>query len=228
VLAAIDAREKRIVAELTDADAKRAEARKDKDEFQQKNEEFDRQRASLIATATDEAGAERQRLLEEARKVADGLSARRQAALISDAHSLNEAILQRTGHEVFAIARKALTDLADTSLEQRLSAVFIRRLREMDANERKLLGEALQGQANPAVVRSTFEQSVEQRTAIQNALNETFSADIHIRFETSPDLISGIELAANGQKVTWSIADYLTSMEKGINELLVQNASQSG
>jgi F-type H+-transporting ATPase subunit b len=33
---------------------------------------------------------------------------------------------------VFAIARKALTDLATTSLEERMSEVFTRRLRELD------------------------------------------------------------------------------------------------
>ena len=60
--------------------------------------------------------------------------------------------------------------------------------------------------SEPAVVRSTFDLAAAQRAAIQNALNETFSAEIHIRFETSPDLISGIELTTNGQKVAWSIA----------------------
>jgi F-type H+-transporting ATPase subunit b len=61
---------------------------------------------------------------------------------------------------------------------------------------------------------------VEQRSTIQNALNEAFSADIHVRFETAPDLVSGIELATNGHKVAWSIADYLASLEKGVGELL--------
>jgi F-type H+-transporting ATPase subunit b len=69
-------------------------------------------------------------------------------------------------------------------------------------------------------VRSAFDLPAEQRAAIQNALNETFSADVHVRFETAPDLISGIELTTNGQKVAWSIADYLTSLEKGVDELL--------
>jgi F-type H+-transporting ATPase subunit b len=59
-----------------------------------------------------------------------------------------------------------------------------------------------------------------QRAAIQNALNETFSAEIHLRFETAPDLVSGIELTTNGQKVGWSISDYLAGLEKGVGELL--------
>ena len=68
ILDAIDAREKRIAAELADADAKKAEAKKERDEFQHKNEEFDQQRAALLTKATDEAKAERQRLLDEARQ----------------------------------------------------------------------------------------------------------------------------------------------------------------
>ena len=69
-------------------------------------------------------------------------------------------------------------------------------------------------------MRSAFDLPTEQRTAIQNALNETFSTEVRIRFETAPDLVGGIELTANGQKVAWSIADYLTSLEKGVGELL--------
>ena len=74
ILNAIDEREKRIAAELANADAKKAEAQKEHDEFQHKNTEFDQQRAALLSKATGEAQAERQRLLDEARKAADALS----------------------------------------------------------------------------------------------------------------------------------------------------------
>jgi F-type H+-transporting ATPase subunit b len=111
VLAAIDTREKRIAAELADAAAKKADAKKDRDDFQHKNEEFDQQRAALLTKATDDANTERERLLDAARKAADALSAKRQETLLNDAHNLNLAIRRRTGQEVFAIARKALKDL---------------------------------------------------------------------------------------------------------------------
>jgi len=221
ILHAIDEREKRIAAELSDADAKKAEAQKERDEFQHKNEEFDQQRAELLSKAMEEAKAERQRLLDEARQAADALSVKRQETLRNDAHLLNQAISRRTQQEVFAIARKALTDLATTSLEERLGEVFTRRLREMDGQAKEGLAEALKTATEPSLVRSAFELPAEQRTVIQNALNETFSAEVHIRFETAPDLISGIEFTtANGQKVAWSIADYLVSLEKGVDELL--------
>ena len=220
ILRAIDAREKRVAAEIADADAKRAEAKRERDEFQRKNEEFDKDRAALLSKATDEAKAEGRRLLEEARRAADASSAKRMETLRKDASSLSQAISRRTQEEVFAIARKALTDLATTSLEERMGEVFTRRLREMDGAARAGLGQALKTASEPAFVRSAFELPAEPRAAIQNALNETFAAEIRVRFETAPDLVSGIELTANGQRVGWSIADYLASLERGVGELL--------
>jgi F-type H+-transporting ATPase subunit b len=161
-------------------------------------------------------------LLDEARQAADALSARLAEALRNDARNLNQAVARRTQEEVFSIARKALTDLATTSLEERMGDVFTRRLREMDGKVKEAMGAALRTATEPAVVRSAFALPAEERAKIQNAINETFSADIHLRFETAPDRISGIELTANGQKVAWSIADYLTSLEKGVSELLQQ------
>jgi F-type H+-transporting ATPase subunit b len=220
ILDAIDAREKMIAAELADAAAKKADAQKDRDDFRRKNEEFDRQRAALLTKATEDANTERQRLLGEARKAADALRATQQEAMRNDATRLNEAIRRRTQQEVFAIARKALTDLATVTLEERLGEVFTRRLRQMDDKAKAALGQALKASADPATVRSAFDLPPEQRAAIQNALNETVSADVRVRFETAPDLVSGIELTTNGQKVSWSISDYLRSVEKGVDELM--------
>jgi F-type H+-transporting ATPase subunit b len=220
ILHAIDAREKKIAAELADADAQKAEAEKQRDEFHQKSEEFDQQRAGLLSKASDKAKAERQRLLDEARTAADALSAKRREAQGNEARRLNKAISRRAQEEVFGIARKALMDLATASLDERMSAVFTRRLREMDGKVKAGLAEAIKTASEPALVRTAFDLPAEQRAVIQNALNETFSADVRVRFEIAPDLVSGIELATNGQKVGWSIADYLTSLEKGVGELL--------
>jgi len=220
ILQAIDVREKRVAAERAEADAKKAEAQKERDEFQRKNDEFDRQRAALLARAQDEAKADRARLLEDARKAAEALTAKAQEARKNDAASLNQAIGHRTQQAVFEITRKALADLATTSLEERMGEVFTRRLREMPGDAKNALGAALRAAPEPSVVRSAFELPPAQRAAIQNALNETFSTEVHLRFETSPDLVSGIELTASGQKVAWSIADYLATLENGVGELL--------
>ncbi|MBN1879669.1 F0F1 ATP synthase subunit B [bacterium] len=220
ILHAIDDREKRIAKELANADKKMAEAQKERDEFQHKNDEFDQQYIELMSKAKDEVKVERQRLLDEARQATDALSAMRHEKLRKDAQSLHEAMSLRTQQEVFAIARKVLMDLATASLEERMTEVFTRRLHEMDDQTKTSLAEILKAATDPVLVRSTFDLPVEQRVAIQNALNETFSADIPLRFETAPDRVSGIDLTANGQKVAWNISDYLVSLERSVNELL--------
>ena len=222
ILNAIDAREKRIATELADADTKKVAAQKEHDEYQRKNEEFEEKRSALLLQVTDEARVERQRLLKEAHRAADALHSKRQETHMNDLRSLEQSIRQRTQQEVFAIARKALAELATVSLEERLGDVFIRRLRAMDNQAKAGLLEALKTASAPACVRSAFELPAEQRAAIQHALNEVFGADIRVRFESAPDLVSGIEFTANGQKLAWSIADYVASLEMGVRELMVE------
>ena len=224
ILNAIDTREQRIASELSDADTKKAEAQQERDEFQHKNEVFDQQRRAQLEQATNEAKAERQRLLDEARKAIDALSVKRMETLRNDAHNLNQAITRQTQQEVFAIVRKALKDLATTDLEERLGDVFTRRLREMNGDAKEKLAQALKTASEPALVRSAFNLPAEQCAVIQNALNETFSAEINVRFETAPEVISGIELTANGCKVAWSISDYIAVLEKNVGELLEERS----
>jgi len=132
--------------------------------------------------------------------------------------NLRQAIVRRTQDEVFAITRKAMTDLATTGLEERMVEVFTRRLGSMEGGAKAQFAEAIRTASGPLLLRSAFDLPAEQRAVLQNALNEAFSSEIHIRFETAPDLIAGIELTANGQKIGWSISEYLESMEKGIDE----------
>jgi F-type H+-transporting ATPase subunit b len=224
VLQAIDAREKRVAAELAEAAAKKTEAEKLKAELESQLANVDQQRAALLKKATDEAAVEGQRLIGVARKAADALTAKRKETLRADAQTLGQAIERRTKDEVFAIARKALADLATTSLEERLGEVFTRRLHDMGGKEKDALASALKAASNAAIVRSAFDLPPEERAKVQYAINVAISADVHLRFETAPDLVCGIELSTNGMKVGWSIKDYLSSLDRGVADLLKENA----
>lgn len=222
ILNAIDAREKKVAAELADADAKRAEALKERDQFQQKNDEFDRQRLELMNKAQDDAKAEREKLLEEARQAAEQLRVKSKERFAIDAENLKQSISHRTQQEVFAIARKTLSDLASASLEEQITATFIRRISEMDSSTRAGLVASLtsgspSSSPNNPTVRSAFELSPEQRAAIEAALNQALSLHLQLNFQTAPELISGIELVANGQSIAWNISDYLKAMEKAVH-----------
>ncbi len=227
VLSALDEREKHIAAELADADAKEAEAQKEREEFSRKNQELDQQKTALLNKAREEANSERTRLLEAARQAAAELNSQLQESLRNDRRTLNETIRRRTQEEVFAISRKALADLADSSLEERIAGKFVQKIQNLSQEEKEHLISVFDSSSNSspvpsktALVRSAFELPDAQRKAIEEAIKEVLGKEPQIKFETAPELVSGIELTVNGQKLAWSIADYLTSLEKSIDELL--------
>ena len=220
ILHAIDEREKGIAAQLAEADAKKAEAQEERNDFQHKNEAFDQERAALLKKATEEVQTERQRLLDQARKDADSLRAKRQEALRSEQLNLSQEIIRWTQKQVFAVSRKTLADLAATSLEERTVEVFVERLRTLTGAAKEALAAALKASAQPARVRSAFDLAPELQSKIESAVKESFGAKTLVQFQTAPELISGIELSTNGQKVAWSIADYLATLEKSAGELL--------
>ena len=220
ILDAVDAREKRIAAELADADTKRADAQKERETFEHKNHDFDQHCAALLKKATAEAATERKRLLDEAGQAADALAAKRRDALQNEVVALDQAIRRLTQQEVFAIARKTLTDLASATLEHAMIDLFIHRLQELAPKARAEMAKATSEASDPAIVRSTFDLPEAQRDAVQKAVRDVFGTDGQLRFETAPEIVSGIELSAGGQKICWSIADYLAAMEQGVGALV--------
>jgi len=170
--------------------------------------------------AQAEVATESERLQRLAREAADTQAARQLQTLRNDARDLNAAVASRVQDEVFAIARQALQDLASSSLEERLCDVFLRRLHDLDDSTRAALAAALAASPTTALVRSAFALPAAQREAVTAAVHAAFSTDVALRFETAPSLVSGIVLSAHGQKLAWSIADYLDALQRGVSELL--------
>lgn len=221
VLDAIAAREKRIADQIAEAVAREKQATNEHKTFEDKNTAFDQQRASLLDKAAADAKAEAQRLADEAQKAALALAAKHEHSLARQAAHLQQTIAGRAAHEVFAVARKALTDLANADIESRMVEVFMQHLSELQSPAKEQLEAALKKSTDPALVRSHYELHAKQQTAIQKAVKTTFSSHVPLRFETAGDGICGIELSAGGQKLAWTIDEYLRDLEHQVAGLLV-------
>ena len=220
ILNALDAREKRIAAELADALAKKNQAEKEHKDYSLKNEEFAEQRIALFDTLTLEARAERQRLFEKARTEAEDMRVKLTEALNNDFRNIREELIGRSRDEIFAIARKTLTDLASAGLEEQMAGVFIHRCRTLTEEERGAIQAVIRAAGKSLRVRSTFALSAELQKSVEHAVREVFAIAGKVEFETSPELISGIELSVDGHEVSWSIAEYLQALEANVRELL--------
>lgn len=216
VLAAIDAREQAVAAALAEADAARAQARSERDDFHALSAELEQQRAALMQQAAGQAEAEGRRLLEQARRQADAARAAQQAALLADARHNADALALRARREVFAIARKVLADLAGAGLEEGAVAAFLRQLADLPAAQRDTLAAALRDATTPARLRSAFALPPPQRDAIAAALRQLSGVDVALQYETAPQLLAGIELTAGGQRLDWNIDSYLASWQDSL------------
>jgi F-type H+-transporting ATPase subunit b len=219
VLNAIDEREKRIATQLQEAEKKKADALKEEADFKQKNEKFDQQRVALLADATNFAKAEREKLMESARKDAEDLRAKIEKASHDEIVNLRTTVGTLVQKEVFSIARKTLSDLSSVNLEERITEVFLHRLHDLNDEQRQKLKDCLPASQKTIVVRSTFNLSDQQKAAIGDAINKLIGEASIPTCETKPDLICGIELVASGQKIAWSIADYLADLSTSLEKL---------
>jgi F-type H+-transporting ATPase subunit b len=223
VLAAIDARAEKVAAKIKDAATQETNAQAAGEELRKRNEAFDRDREALMHKAAEEGAAERQRLFDSARQDSQLLRVKLTQMLSAERAELGRQLSLRTQAEVFALTRKALSELAGASVEDRMIEVLIDRLRELPEHQRlALAGPAVvtgsadaAAQAVPArdvLVRSAYEPSPAGRTKLQAAIRERLGANVVVHFETAPGLVCGLELAVDGMKLAWSVADYLSTL----------------
>lgn len=223
ILKALDEREKKIAFELSEGTKMKAEAQEERDEFQRKNELFDKEAKELKAKVNREVAVEKNILLEELRKEAESTRSKYMESLLSEHQNLNQEITRKVQEDVFAIARKTLSELADTNLEESIIQVFVRRLKTLGNIEKEKLLAAI-GSSNNALIISAFEVSISNKAVIESAVNSVLASELSFRYETAPDIVSGIELVVGGYKLSWNISDYISSLENNLDNLIEEKA----
>lgn len=224
ILDAIDAREQNIVQTLADAATTKKQAEQEMALFSHKNSAFEAQRSALLESAIEQAEQEKLRLMAQARATSATLISQQQAKLKRELHSLHSELGRKTQAEIFAITRQTLRDLADSDIEEQILKVFITRLSQLHDSQKTLLSDALATDLKTIRVRSAFALHGEQKQRINQAICDQFPGEIKIVFDISSDIISGIELTINGQKLAWSIAHYIEELEKHLQQLVQESA----
>jgi F-type H+-transporting ATPase subunit b len=225
ILSAMDARDQEIAGRLRDAETQKTEAEKERESLQVAKTEFETHREALLKKVADEAETTRKRLSDEVRQEIGTLRTKWRETLQHEQDGLRTELANRAQREIFAIARQALRDLAGKELEQQIASVFLRQLNALNGDEKEGLAAMLRTSHQPVIVRSAFDLASPERTKIENAIREALVPDLPVRFETTSDLLGGVELAANGYKISWSIAGYLSSLEESVRDVVERNTT---
>lgn len=227
VLQAIAERENRIAAQLRDAEAKKAEAEQEKEDFAQKNLAFDQQREAAMKKALADVSAEKQHLLAQAREELATTRTKLEESLREEQQHISRELRQKTVDEVFALAGKALSDLASASLEEQTLAVFLRRLQNLTPEEQQKLAQAVATPKASVTIKTAFDLPAKQRTQLEEAVKQLGGDHLSFVYQTAPQLLGGLELVVPNYKLSWNLADYLEDLKKHVTDAVTdpQNAT---
>lgn len=213
-------RQNEINRQIDEAKSKRIEAEAEYEAFKNRNIEFDQQREEKIKTTNEEIEQLRDRLKSEAHLESDNQKEKWYISLRNEKDAVFSDLSNRVQKEIFSILRKTASDLADVDLEERMIDVFLQRLKTQTKKPEFSAISTLQ-------IKTATEISAKLREKITKAIQKELEKVIEIKFTVSPDLIAGIELLSNGQKISWSIADYLASLESQVNQVVDKKLERS-
>ena len=222
IVRTMDAREQKIAARLAEADQKRLEAEKDAQSYRQKQRQLEAGRAEFMVQAKKDAENRKTELMTGLRAEVAQIRADWYEALAREKVSFLSDLRRRTGQQVYAVARRALTDLADADLEKHIIDVFIERLRGLSNDERREIAGYVTGPGEGLVVYTAFDIPAETQDWLTAAIREAISPTATPRFEKFSDLICGIELKAGGHKTSWSLASYVKTLEEDLSRAFIE------
>jgi F-type H+-transporting ATPase subunit b len=225
ILGAMDRREAAIAARLEEARQKLVGAEEQARTYRERSAELDRRRDELLDAARAEAEALRRSLEDEVRQDVEQRRRKWLDALRSERESVRADVRRLAARQFDLLARRALADLADRSLEAQMAEVFVARLQQLDEDTRRALAESVGAAPGRLVIDSTLELSAAARKRITQACHEIVGDGVEIDYRTTSSLTCGIALEAGGYRVAWSLDGYLDGLEERWAEALEERTA---
>lgn len=224
-----------IESRWTEAETAQTKAEAEGAEHRESMQKLDADRAALLTAARQEAEAEHQQLLVQARAEVKQAKEEWRAALEREQAGFAAELRQQLAARICAVARRALTDLADARLEAQIMTVFVGQLQVMADSVRHAMGDACKNSGLPVVVRTGFavkdEAQREMGRVIAGLLDGPGEAGgpggpaLAVDWQVDQRLACGIELETPGRQVRWSVDSYVDAVEQEVSESLRAGAA---
>jgi F-type H+-transporting ATPase subunit b len=218
IVRAMAAREERIASEIAVAAQKRREAEQQEAAITQKMQEIQAQRQELLAQAEREAETFKAKLVDQARQDVAQIQQKWAESLKREQDTFFQNLRQRLVQEIFAISRRALGEMADQDLEQRLFIVLLDRLQKMAPEERQILQDSIQAGGGELLITTAFELPEKTREEYAAQIRNQFGQGLALRFATSGELLAGIEIVTSSRKIAWSLGNFLDTLEEDLSQ----------
>lgn len=207
ILDGIDAREQEIAARMGEAETIRKAAKTAEASYNAEITALRTSRADMLEETRRTAEAERDALLAEARDRLTEEQADREVLRTEEARKFTEELHRNGAEALLSLTRKALSDLADETLEQRIVAHSTARLSSVAKELRDAAGDN-----RDAVALSRNPLPPELAETLRDELASALPG-FALRFETDPALAVGLTLQLGGAQITWTVDSYLDGLD---------------
>jgi len=224
IIKAMDDREAKIAARFADAEELKVKANEQAELYEKRNQLLNEAKEQMLNEATMAADAKRKELMEKVRVEVDQVKTRWQDMLVREQDAFFYDLRQRAAKQLYDTARKALRDLADVDLEERIIDEFLRRIKALDEKKSVQLRKAISSGGNRVTIQSAFSIDTSRKTQIEETLKKQITNGFTINYLQQPDIVSGIELRVNGNKIAWSLNEYLETLVQSMTETLQKEA----
>lgn len=216
---ALKAREEEVNRSLREAESARRIAETEAEAHRHALKLLENERHARLKAVEEEAQALRAEMTREAHGEIARRRAGWQAQLEEEKAAFRDRLRWRAGQAYIAFARRALAEMADEDLVDRIAGVFARRLAALGVDEKNHLRSA-SAHEEKVSVRSTFPLSAKARKSISEAVRDVLEREVSIDFREEPDLEYGVVLAIGSRHVGWTLGEHLDALEADVSRLL--------
>ena len=189
IIKAMDDREAKIAARFAEAEELKVKANEAAQLYEKRNQSLNEAKEQMLNEATMAADAKRKELMEKVREEVDQVKARWQDMLIREHDAFFYDLRQRAAKQLYATARKALRDLADADLEDRIVDEFLRRIKALDEEKSIQIRKAISGCGNKVIIQSAFNISASRQAQIEEVLKKQITNGFTIRYLEQPEIV---------------------------------------
>jgi len=230
----MDERENQINKQLSEAEQREKDAEQELAKQRKIREKLEREWEDSLTKIKKEVQAKREKMIDEARESVNEVQEEWKKAILTQRHAFLQELKRLSCQQVCLVSKKVLADLANAKLEDQLIDSFINQLEELDENKKqefrrdqtKVLSSQNQNK-NKVEIYTGFPLSENTKDLLTEKVKKLVHKDVQPTFQTSRELICGIELRSEGKKIAWSMENYLDLLEKGLKDIFEENRQES-
>jgi F-type H+-transporting ATPase subunit b len=209
-------RENRIKSRLDDAAQEREKAEAKQRELDEKLRELEDQREQKLREAREEADELKHKLEHEARKEVDRKREAWLAEMREDRQDFVTQLREAMSEGFRDLADDALRKLADSSLTERMAAVFLERLHDLSADDAERVKEAARDEGS-VKIESGQPLDADTRRKLTRAIDDMITEKVDVTYEGDVPGLVGIRLRAGSATIEWSVDEYLDRFVDRLN-----------